>query len=80
MKNPKWKRIDLLEPDERERLILLCKSTKGLTLYGNRARSAVMLPANLAEEIAYRAEQESLSVGEVIINLLLESCGLEDER
>ena len=70
MTSPKWNRIDALSPQERKELELLTSKTRGFTLYGHRARAAVMLPLALATSVSQYAEQQEISVGQAIIDLL----------
>lgn len=76
----KWKRIDHLEDSEVRKLESLCKKTKGLSRFGNRARVAVMLPANLAEVVATYAQLDNVSIGEFIVLNLQKNLGVKDER
>lgn len=69
-KKHKWHRIDEITEKERQELEIICQTTKGLTLYGNRARTAVMLPLSIARKISEQAEEKNLSVSEVIIRIL----------
>ena len=70
MSTPKWHRIDVLSIQEQEELEKLTSHTKGLTLYGHRARAAVMLPLSLAQFVSDRAQEREISVGQAIIELL----------
>jgi len=69
---PRWTRIDELTPVEKEQLEKLTKETPGMTIYGNRARSSVMLPLEIAKIIAQRAADDKITVSEVIIQMLEE--------
>ncbi|MAA78141.1 MAG: hypothetical protein CL916_02690 [Deltaproteobacteria bacterium] len=66
----KWYRIDELSIEEQEELEKITAQTKGLTLYGHRARAAVMLPLSLAQLVSAHAQENEVSVGQAIINLL----------
>ena len=66
----KWHRIDELSIEEQEELEKLTAETKGLTLYGHRARAAVMLPLTLAQLVSAHAHENEVSVGQAIIDLL----------
>ena len=70
MSKKRWKRIESLSKEEQSNLILLTEKTKGMTIYGHRARTSVMLPLSLAAHIAELAEEKELSIGQVIVNLL----------
>ena len=67
---PRWKRIESLSEEEQTELLLLTDSTKGMTVYGHRARASVMLPLSLATHIAELARARELSIGQVIVDLL----------
>lgn len=45
---PRWNRTHKLDEDQSSMLKSLCEDTKGITQYGNRARSAVMLDHDVA--------------------------------
>ena len=70
MNKPRWQRIDQLSSHEQERLKLLTTQTPGMTLYGHRARTAVMLPLQLAEFVSGYAQKKEISVGQAIVELL----------
>lgn len=67
---PKWKRIDVLSIEEEKRLRDLILTTSGMSFYGNRARTSVMLPLELAEKIAKIAKEKEISVGQAMVELL----------
>ena len=67
---PKWKRIDVLSIQEEQRLRELIDATSGMSWYGNRARTSVMLPLDLAEKIAFIASQKEISVGQAVVEEL----------
>lgn len=67
---PKWKRIDVLSLDEEKRLRELVTATSGMSFYGNRARTSVMLPLEVAEKIAQIAKEREISVGQAVVELL----------
>ena len=70
MNLPKWNRIDHLSPEEQQALETITANTKGFTLYGHRARAAVMLPLSLATSVSEYAQRREISVGQAIIDLL----------
>ena len=70
MTNPKWTRIDNLTDVECAQLEVLTLETKGFTLYGHRARAAVMLPLSLAKIVSNYAQEKEISIGQAIIDLL----------
>ena len=71
-KEPRWKRIDELTENEQQDLEKVCKETQGFSLYGNRARMAVMLPLNLADMVSKYAKSHNISVGQALIQILEE--------
>ena len=74
----RYSRISQLSDHEELQLIELVNQTPGMTVYGHRARTAVMLPLSLAREVAHRAKLESISIGQAIVNMLSEQ--LEDRQ
>ena len=70
MSKPRWKRIDDLPLEEETELRRLAESTPGMTFYGNRARTAVMLPLPIAKKIAEIAGKREKTVGQVIVDIL----------
>ena len=70
MTKPRWQRIDQLSSQQQEKLKSLTTHTPGMTLYGHRARTAVMLPLHLAEFISGYANKKEISIGQAIIDLL----------
>ena len=67
---PRWNRIESLSEEDQNELLLLTDNTKGMTVYGHRARTSVMLPLPLASHIAALAREKDLSIGQVIVDLL----------
>ena len=72
MAKRRWKRIMDLPMNEEQELQQLADKTPGMTYYGNRARTAVMLPLSLAKRIAAIAMEKELTIGQVIVDLLEE--------
>ena len=70
MSKPRWQRIDQLSQQEEKKLRALTTQTPGMTLYGHRARTAVMLPLHLAEFVSLYASKKEISIGQAIIELL----------
>ena len=68
--NARWKRIESLSQKEYTELLLLTDKTRGMTIYGHRARTSVMLPLSLATHIADIARDTERSIGQVIVDLL----------
>ena len=71
-KNTRWTRISQLTPLEEVELQQITQNTAGMTLYGNRARTSVMLPLELARIIAKEAKQRNSTVNQVIVEMLLQ--------
>ena len=69
-KQPRWKRIDTISPRDKNKLERITDKTPGITLYGNRARTSVMLPLELAEIVSVRSKLENKTVNEVIVEML----------
>lgn len=69
-KQPRWKRIDTISPRDKDKLERITDKTPGMTLYGNRARTSVMLPLELAEIVSVRSKLENKTVNEVIVEML----------
>ena len=69
-KQPRWKRIDTISPKDKDKLERITDKTPGMTLYGNRARTSVMLPLELAEIVSIRSKLENKTVNEVIVEML----------
>ena len=69
-KQPRWKRIDTISPRDKNKLERNTDKTPGMTLYGNRARTSVMLPLELAEIVSVRSKLENKTVNEVIVEML----------
>ena len=70
--NKRWTRISQLSPTEEVELHGITQQTAGMTLYGNRARTSVMLPLELARIIAKEAKEKNSTVNQVIIDMLAE--------
>jgi len=69
-KSPRWTRISQLTPLEERELHSITSNTAGMSLYGNRARTSVMLPLDLARLIAKEASQRNCTVNQVIVDML----------
>ena len=75
MSKPRWKRIDDLPREEESELRQLADNTPGMTCYGNRARTAVMLPLPIAKKIAEIAGEREQTISQVIVDLLNSGVG-----
>ena len=71
-KKTRWTRISQLTPIEEVELQEITRNTAGMTLYGNRARTSVMLPLELARIIAKEAKERNLTVNQVIVEMLIQ--------
>lgn len=69
---PRWNRLSHISSEERKCLEKITDSTKGMALYGNKARLAVMIEGDLAYMISLVAQEKNLSVGELCGRLLRE--------
>lgn len=69
-KQPRWKRIDTISPVDKDKLQRITDRTPGMTMYGNRARTSVMLPLELAEIVSVKAKTQNKTVNEVMVEML----------
>ncbi len=68
----RWNRLSRISSEERKCLEKITDNTKGMALYGNKARLAVMVESDLAYMISLVAQHQNLSVGELCGRLLRE--------
>ena len=66
----RWKRISQLSDSEEAELFQITEQTSGMTMYGNRARTSIMLPLELAREISRQAKVCECTVNQVVVDLL----------
>tara|TARA_Y100000593_G_C4274064_1_gene319038 strand:+ start:1187 stop:1417 length:231 start_codon:yes stop_codon:yes gene_type:complete len=66
----RFTRIDEISQKEARELKEVCKSTPGMQLYGHRARTAIMLPVELAKIVSAISHDDGKSVSEVINDIL----------
>ena len=71
-KNTRWTRISQLAPVEEVELLQITQNTAGMSLYGNRARTSVMLPLELARVISKEAKARNCTVNQVIVEMLMQ--------
>ncbi len=69
-KSPRWSRISQLTPVQETELRNITEQTAGMSLYGNRARTSVMLPLELAKIIAEEAKRRNCTVNQVMVDML----------
>ncbi len=69
-KSPRWSRISQLTPVQETELKNITEQTAGMSLYGNRARTSVMLPLELAKIIAEEAKRRNCTVNQVMVDML----------
>ena len=69
-KKTRWTRISQLTPVEELELHEITQKTAGMSLYGNRARTSVMLPLELARIIAKEAKDRNSTVNQIIVEML----------
>lgn len=62
----KHTRINVIPPEEEAYLSQLCEDTKGVTRYGNRGRTTVMLETDMLSIVADLAKGQGKSIGEII--------------
>ena len=72
----KYRRINRLSSEEVSALESITDSTPGMTIYGNKARCAVMLETDLAWMVSMLCHSQQLSVGELCSNLMRESLSI----
>lgn len=70
MKKPRWDRTSHMTVAESRMLDGVCQSTPGMTRYGNKARTSVMLPLELAKQISIKARLSNKTVNQVILDML----------
>ena len=70
-KKTRWTRISQLTPIEEVELLNITQNTAGMSLYGNRARTSVMLPLELARIIAKEAKERNCTVNQIIVEMLM---------
>lgn len=66
----RWRRISQLSESEEAELFQITEQTSGMTMYGNRARTSIMLPLELAREISRQAKASECTVNQVVVDLL----------
>jgi len=66
----RWNRLHTISSEEKSCLEKVTDNTKGMSLYGNKSRLAVMLETDLAYMISLVAQFQNLSVGELCGRLL----------
>lgn len=66
----RWDRTSHMTVSESHLLNGVCKSTPGMTRYGNKARTSVMLPLEIAQKIATQARLNNKTVNQVIVDML----------
>ena len=81
-KSPRWTRISQLTPVQEFELQSITTKTSGMSLYGNRARTSVMLPLELARIIAKEATERNCTVNQIMVEMLyqLNFVDLTDKR
>ena len=69
-KKARWSRSRQLTEDESKALDEIVNKTPGMTRYGNRARTAIMLPLDVAKQVSFLSDFNNKSVSEVITDIL----------
>lgn len=67
---PRWERTSRMTEAESRMLDGVCNSTPGMTRYGNKARTSVMLPLETAKRISITARLSNKTVNQVILDML----------
>ncbi len=69
----RWSRLSKISEEEKSCLELVTDNTPGLSIYGNKARAAVMFETDIAYMLSLVATDQCLSVGELCSRLVRES-------
>ena len=67
-------------PVEEVELQQVTQNTAGMTLYGNRARTSVMLPLNWLELLQKEAKERGSTVNQVIVEMLIQLHSTDSEE
>lgn len=67
---PRWKRKSEISAADFSKLSHLCDTTPGMTVYGNRARTSVMLPLEVATKISALSKMSNQTVNTIIVEIL----------
>jgi len=73
MKDRRFKRLSEITEKEEVLLEKTIKKTKGMVRYGNRARTAVMLPCDVAVYISTLSKINDSSISQTILDIIKES-------
>jgi hypothetical protein len=76
----RYDRIGSISDDEYRHLAMVVDNTKGMSLYGNRARVATMLQVRQAKVISRLSKDKNKSVGQIIIDIIDEWIELNGEE
>lgn len=75
---PRWRRTGNLSRFQDFLLQKICQGTPGMTRFGNKARTAVMLPVELAEKISLESLSSGKTVSEIIVKVLCEKYKIQN--
>lgn len=67
---PRWNRTDSITPEDDAELDKIVQKTRGMTRYGNRARTAIMMPVDVAKQVSFMAAQNGRTVSDVVITMI----------
>ena len=66
----RWSRLQKIEEKDKKKLEKIVGNTPGMTLYGHRARTAIMLPVDVAQYISKLSKRNKSSVSQTIVDLI----------
>lgn len=69
-KTKRYERIGTISEDEYRELAMVVDNTKGMTLYGHRARVAAMLQLEQAKVVSMLSKDKNKTVGQIIIDII----------
>ena len=79
-KEKRYDRVGKLSEDKYRELAMVVDNTKGMTLYGHRARVAAMLQLEQAKVISMLSKDKNKTVGQIIIDIIDEWIALKGEK
>ena len=79
-KEKRYDRVGKLSEDKYRELAMVVDNTKGMTLYGHRARVAAMLQVEQAKVISMLSKDKNKTVGQIIIDIIDEWIALKGEK
>lgn len=64
------KRVDNISATEEKELERIIQNTPGMTRYGNRARTSIMMPLDTARKISFLAKHGDKTVSQTVISII----------